>query len=137
MAWLTPRDVAALQQCTLAIHALQGPTTFPRRMLAALQHVVPVEYASYTEVNLRTAWATPVLEPAVDLRPASDRSFATSLHEHPLMASHRRTHDGRALKRSDVVTRRWFQRLALYHEHSRPMGVEYHMACTLPAPPHG
>lgn len=105
MARLTQRDLASLQQCTLDIHTLRDSAAFPSRVLAALQRVVPVEYASYMEINLRTARGTPVLEPAVDLWPESDRIFASYIHEHPLITYHRRTHGGRAVKVSDFLTR--------------------------------
>jgi DNA-binding CsgD family transcriptional regulator len=60
-------------------------------------------------------------------------AFARYGAENPLVQYHMRTHDGRATRFSDVVTRRELHRLELYRQVYRPLGVEYQIAFTLPS----
>jgi DNA-binding CsgD family transcriptional regulator len=65
--------------------------------------------------------------------PEIHEAFARYGAQNPLVERYLRTRDGRAVRLSDVVTRRDLHRLDLYREVYRPLGVEYQMAFTLPS----
>jgi DNA-binding CsgD family transcriptional regulator len=61
------------------------------------------------------------------------RAFARYGAQNPLVAYYLKTGDGRAVRFSDVITRRELHRLELYREVYAPLGVEYQIAFTLPS----
>ncbi len=76
-----------------------------------------------------------MLDPADAWSDERARDFLRLAPQHPLIAHYARTHDPRTLKISDLMDRRSFRRTELYRDVYGPMGVEYQMAVTLPAPP--
>jgi hypothetical protein len=62
--------------------------------------------------------------------------FAKYALQNPLVDYYMRTMDGRALRFSDLLTRRELHRLDLYREVYVPLGVEYQIAFTLPSASH-
>ena len=135
MTRLTRRDFTSLNECTRDLYAHLDVQTLSRHILAVLRRVVPAEYVSYNEVDLHTSRAMVAVElSTVSFLPEEEHTFASYLHEHPLIDYHRRTRDGWAVKLSDFLTPDQFHRLALYNEVYRRRRVEFQMAITLPAP---
>jgi DNA-binding CsgD family transcriptional regulator len=101
-------------------------------LLRALREAVPAEWCALNELPADLPRTISITEPAVprDFHVA----FARYASENPLVEYYLRTHDGRATRFSDVLTRRKLHRLDLYREVYRPLGVEYQIAFTLPSP---
>lgn len=72
-----------------------------------------------------------ITEPAASAE--MHRAFARYGAQNPLVAYYLKTGDGRAVRFSDLVTRRELHRLELYREVYAPLGVEYQVAFTLPS----
>jgi DNA-binding CsgD family transcriptional regulator len=107
---------------------------FRQHVLRGLPRLVDSTITSYNDLS---ADGDPLLllDPDDAWSPQRARDFLRLAPEHPLIAHYARTHDPRALKISDLMDRRSFRRTALYRDVYGPMGVEYQMAVTLPAPP--
>ena len=100
-------------------------------LLRALREAVPAEWCALNEVPADLPRTISITEPAV---PAQMHvAFARHGPENPLVEYYMQTHDGRATRFSDLVTRRELHRLNLYREVYRPLGVEYQIAFTLPS----
>ncbi len=100
-------------------------------LLRALREVVPAEWCALNELPAELPHTVSISEPEA---PAEmHAAFARYGQENPLVQYFLRTHEGRATRFSDVVTRSELHALDLYREVYRPMGVEYQIAFTLPS----
>lgn len=100
-------------------------------LLPALLEAVPAEWCAINELPADLPHTVSVSEPAA---PAEiHAAFARYGAENPLVEYYLRTHDGRAMRFSDLITRRDLHRMDLYREVYRPLGVEYQIAFTLPS----
>ena len=136
MERLTQRDFRAVLEFLLRSYAVCDFPRFSAHVVSTLPLVVPSDITTYNEVHPRKNRVTMVTDPpgALDF-PDSLRIFERHMGDHPLIARHQRTGDGRAFKISDFLTRSRFHRLALYNEYYRRVDVEHQIAFTLPAPP--
>lgn len=100
-------------------------------LLRALRRTIPAEWSALNELPADLPRTISITEPAVPRE--MHVAFARYGQENPLVRHHRETHDGRATRFSDVVTRRELHRLDVYREVYRPLGVEYQIAFTLPS----
>ena len=100
-------------------------------LLRALREAVPAEWCALNELPADLPRTVSLTEPPVP--PEIHEAFARHGHQNPLVERYLATRDGRAIRLSDVVTRRQLHRLDLYREVYRPLGVEYQMAFTLPS----
>ena len=100
-------------------------------LLSALREVVPAEWCAINELPADLPHTISVSDPVA---PAEiHAAFARYGVENPLVEYYLRTHDGRAMRFSDLVTRRELHRMNIYREVYRPLGVEYQIAFTLPS----
>jgi hypothetical protein len=101
-------------------------------MLRALREAVPAEWCALNELPADLPHTISLTEPEVprELHVA----FARYGLQNPLAAYYLGTMDGRAMRFSDLLTRRELHRLDLYREVYRPLGVEYQIAFTSPPP---
>lgn len=100
-------------------------------LLRALREVIPAEWCALNEVPADLPHTISITEPPAP--PHMHLAFARYGHENPLVQYSMQTRDGRAMRFSDLVTRRELHRLALYREVYRPLRVEYQIAITLPS----
>jgi DNA-binding CsgD family transcriptional regulator len=103
-------------------------------MLRALREAVPAQWCALNELPADLPHTISLTEPEVprELHVA----FARYALQNPLAAYYLGTMDGRAMRFSDLLTRRELHKLDLYHEVYRPLGVEYQIAFTLPSSAH-
>lgn len=102
-------------------------------LLRALREAVPAEWCALNELPADLPRTISITEPQVPME--VHVAFARYGSENPLVQYYLRTREGRAMRFSDLVTRRELHRLDLYREVYRPLGVEYQIAFTLPASP--
>jgi DNA-binding CsgD family transcriptional regulator len=100
-------------------------------LLRALRQTIPAEWSALNELPADLPHTISITAPPAP--PEMHVAFARYGPENPLVRYHMETHDGRATRFSDVVTRRELHRLDLYREVYRPLGVEYQIAFTLPS----
>lgn len=62
---------------------------------------------------------------------AAERTWERRSHEHAILQHFLRTGDGRAVRFTDFVTQRQFQRTGLYNEFFRPLGLCHQLAFML------
>jgi len=102
-------------------------------LLRSLREAIPADWCALNELPADLPRTISITDPPV---PAELHvAFARYGSENPLVERYLQTHDGRATRFSDVVTRRRLHQLALYREVYRALGVEYQIAFTLPASP--
>jgi DNA-binding CsgD family transcriptional regulator len=106
---------------------------FRHELLPALRRAVPCDWASLNDIgpDPETLVIVAEPEPPAEVVPV----FARLAHENPLVAYYASTRDGRALRFSDLVTRRQLHALAIYKQVYRRLGVEFQIAFNLPHTP--
>jgi DNA-binding CsgD family transcriptional regulator len=110
---------------------------FPARVVKVAASIVPADSCSYNHFDgpRLLAWhAEPV---SIGAFPGSEQLFRQHLPEHPVLACHLVTGDGRALRISDFLSDRQFRSLGLYCDFYRAAEVNYQLAITVPAPDGG
>jgi DNA-binding CsgD family transcriptional regulator len=126
---------AALERRTLAligeVMGLLDLEELCDGLLRALREAIPAEWCALNELPADLPRTVSITEPPVPAR--MHAAFARLGAENPLVAYYMQTRDGRAMRFSDVVTRRELHRLDIYREVYRPLGVEYQIAFTLPS----
>ncbi len=102
-----------------------------RGLLWALREAVPAEWCALNELPADLPHTVSITEPEVP--PEMHVAFARYGGQNPVVEYYLKTGDGRAMRFSDLITRRELHRLALYREVYRPLGVEYQIAFALPS----
>src|SRR5687767_3473911 len=105
-----------------------------RRLPNAITAVVPADVTAYFEIDRRAGTRTFITYPHDGVTTADEQAFARVMHQSPLFRAYRRG-QGAAVKNSDFLTRQQFQRLALYNEFFRPVGLDHQMVKGLPGRP--
>jgi DNA-binding CsgD family transcriptional regulator len=105
-----------------------------RGMLRALREAVPADWCALNQLPADLPHTISLAEPEVPRK--LHVVFAKYALQNPLVDYYMRTMDGRALRFSDLLTRRELHRLDLYREVYVPLGVEYQIAFTLPSASH-
>jgi DNA-binding CsgD family transcriptional regulator len=107
---------------------------FPARVVNVAARLVPADSCSYNHFDgpRLLAWhAEPV---SIGEFPGGEQQFRQHLPEHPVLACHLVTGNGRALRISDFLSDRQFRSLGLYCDFYRAAEVNYQLAITVPAP---
>lgn len=104
-------------------------------VLAGLRSLIPADAVAYNEINTRDCGACAVVDPPEAMFAGSEEVLARYGAQNPLLAHAIEQPHTRALKVSDFVARRAFRRTEIYNYLFRPVGLEYQMACGLPASP--
>jgi DNA-binding CsgD family transcriptional regulator len=133
MERLTQRDLRTLLPFLADLYVLRDLPAFHTNLLATLPQVVPTELTAYTEFDAHTQRLTGTMFPAPTEFAAIGPAFVRHIREHPLFAAYRQGR-GSAVKISDFLTQRQFQRTGLYNEVYRQLGMTHQMAKGLPAP---
>lgn len=130
---LTGEDVRAVLELVGEANDAQSLDEFRAFLLPGLRRIVPAEFASYNEILDGGEVLAAIGEPM----PPSEFMAAWSEHAltNPLIAMYTRTRDGRPYRFSDVVTQAELERLPVYTEFFRHIGVRFQIAFTLPSPP--
>lgn len=100
-------------------------------LLVALRDAVPAEWCALNELPADLPRTVSLTDPV--LPQEAHEAFARYGLENPLARRYLSTREGRALRFSDVVTRRELHRLELYQQVYKPLGIEYQMAFMLPS----
>ncbi|HVW46187.1 MAG TPA: LuxR C-terminal-related transcriptional regulator [Solirubrobacterales bacterium] len=102
-------------------------------LLTAIQHNLPSDFVSLNDIGPDTDRIIAVVTP--ELSEPMYRRWGEYAFQNPLLQRYLETHDGRAYRFSDVVTREQYHALELYRYFYGPLGIEHQMAFILPATP--
>jgi DNA-binding CsgD family transcriptional regulator len=125
-----PRDDHRLLELIGDTQGLVEIDEFRHELVHALRRAVPADWVSLDDVGPAGDTITVIIDPPID--PAQHSTFARHAHQNPLVEHYNETHDGRALRISDVVTQDEFQAREIYTVFYEPIGVEHQLAFTLP-----
>lgn len=111
---------------------LNDPEAFAGLALPGLARLIGCDSLSFTVVGAEPGRVSVTRYPDGTSPPGSTAAFAAYVHEHPLVNYYRETGDAHPVMISDFLSHRDFQRLNLYGEYFRWIGVEYQMGFGLP-----
>ncbi|HEY2716229.1 MAG TPA: helix-turn-helix transcriptional regulator [Solirubrobacterales bacterium] len=131
MSELRERDFRAALDFVGEVHDAQNREEFRAILLPGYRDLVPALHVSYNEIVDGAQVAAAIVEP--DLPEWSVPAWERYAGENPLLQHYLRTRDGRALRFSDVISRRQLRGLPLYQHFYRPLGVEHQIAFILPS----
>ncbi len=131
MSELRESDFRAALDFVGEVHDAQDRDEFRTILLAGYRNLVPAFHVSYNEIAGGGRVSTALVEPALPgwAIPVWERHAG----ENPLLQRYLRTRDGRALRFSDVISRRQLHSLPLYQQFYEPLGVEHQVAFILPS----
>ncbi|HEX6447868.1 MAG TPA: LuxR C-terminal-related transcriptional regulator [Trebonia sp.] len=107
---------------------------YPARVVNVVTRLVSADSCSYNQFDGPKILAWHVEPAGTGMFPGSEESFRQRLPEHPVLAYHLVTGNGRALRISDFLSDRQFRSLGLYCDFYRPAEVNYQLAITARAP---
>lgn len=126
---------AALEKRVLSLigelMALLDLDEFCAGLLRELREVVPADFSALNEVPGDRADAVLLTVPEVPA--VIHQAFARYGTQNPIAGHFLRTGDGRAIRISDLATRRQLHELDIYRHIYARLGVEYQIAFTLPS----
>lgn len=102
-------------------------------LLEAIERLVPADIASWNEVDPVARRAVVVARPVQPTRRELGRWQELS-HQNPCLMHALHSGDGSARRISDFLSREALHELELYRAVYRPLGIEYQVSLTLPAP---
>jgi DNA-binding CsgD family transcriptional regulator len=118
-----------------ALAAARHPDEFSRTAVTAIAALIPSDVVTINEVDPESGRTVYLAEPASFTPPnESDDLLATLADQHPLIHHFMTTGDGSAHRISDFWSQDEYHASSIYRLLYQPMGVEYQMAVTLPAP---
>ena len=126
MTRLNHNDVSRLLDAVRQVHAHADFATLPRLMVDLQSQLVPNELSSFTLMDKREQRAE-VVQDTLDLA-ALEKSrpqFMAHYHEHPIVQHSLKTKDLQALKITDFLTQREFERTGYFNEFSRQLDIRY------------
>jgi DNA-binding CsgD family transcriptional regulator len=99
-------------------------------LLQALKRAVPSDWVSLNDIGPDPESISVIMDPPAE--PELVEEFSRLAHQNPLIEHYNATHDGRALRISDVVSQEEFHSREIYQRVYQVLGVEYQIAFTLP-----
>lgn len=136
MSRLSSSDYALLLDCIREMHSLSDlPALRLWLVETALPRLLPADWFSYNEVDLRTPSTTVLMRPDDATALGYLAKWTAYAHEHPLIANGPEQGDLRVRKISDFLTQPAYHRLGLYQEVYRHLGVEYQIAASVSGGP--
>jgi DNA-binding CsgD family transcriptional regulator len=133
VAELLERDFRAALDFVGEVHDAQDLEEFRAIVLPGYRHLVPALHVSYNEIVDGDRVAAAIVEP--ELPDWAVAAWERHAGENPLLQRYLRTRDGRALRFSDVLSRKELRGLSLYRDFYRPLEVEHQIAFILPSTP--
>lgn len=127
-------DLAALVGLLASAVAVPTPAEFRTVVLENLRRLIPCELAVYNEISLADGSVRLVTDPPLPAEHPALRAFASYMHQHPVMAAHRRGEVGAAAI-SDFLTEAQLHRLPLYREVYRKFGIADQLSVALDVTP--
>lgn len=116
-----------------AVSLAESLDDFGASVLVELDKVVPSDLLSFNEVDPIHHRARVVAHPPVGPIPELD-AWRRWSHQHPVLMHMLRTGDGSARRISDFIDQEQLHGLELYRLVYAPLGVEYQLSVSLPAP---
>jgi DNA-binding CsgD family transcriptional regulator len=110
---LPDRDLRRALDFLRECYAFRDVDGFLAHLIAAIPSLVPSDFTSYTAFTPRKL-VTRVSRPSEPVSLETDRLFEQTMHQNPVVAYHRRTSNGQAVKITDFITQRQFRRTAHY-----------------------
>lgn len=126
------RDIEASLHYLRELYAQQDLDGFKQHVLTTISDLVPSEFTTYNELDLRTSKNVWRWEPIPSDFAELTEIFALYMGENPCVAYYRRTGDGRATKISDFLTHRELRKLGYYNEYLRRVGLDHRISIALP-----
>lgn len=123
-----PHSTSSAKSTTPKTATSSVPSSWP-----GYRALVPALHVSYNEIEGDGRVAAAIVEP--ELPAWSVPVWERYAGENPLLQRYLRTRDGRALRFSDVYSRRQLRELPLYRHFYEPLGVEHQIAFILPSTP--
>lgn len=129
---LRQRDLESFLTYLRELYVRRDLAGFKRHLLTTITEMIPSEFTTYNELDLRTSVNAWEWEPAPPDPAELAEIFAAYMEENPCVAFFRRSGDGRATKISDFLTQRELRKLGYYSEYLRRVGMDHRMSVVLP-----
>jgi DNA-binding CsgD family transcriptional regulator len=128
-------DFEAVLGVVRSVAAARDPDEFSRVVIKRVADLIPSDVVTINEVDPAAGRTVFLAEPASFPGPPNGGEILAALaDQHPLIHHFLSTGDGSAHRISDFWSQNKYHASPIYQHLYQPMGVEYQMAVTLPAP---
>jgi DNA-binding CsgD family transcriptional regulator len=135
MVRLENGDFEAVLGVVRSVAAARDPDEFSRVVIARVADLITSDVVTINEVDPAAGRTVFLAEPASFPGPPNGGEILAALaDQHPLIHHFLATGDGSAHRISDFWSQNRYHASPIYQHLYQPMGVEYQMAVTLPAP---
>lgn len=127
---ISERSIGRLLTLLPALYASKSLNEFPQHALGWIRGLIDADTVAFNVVDVARREVAIEMDPTPTKFRTLDFEMAAgaSIDEHPLIAQFQRTHESRAMRLSDFVTRRQLHRRRIYQETLRPLRIEYLLA---------
>ncbi len=134
MAGLRAADLRTAVDVVAELGETDDFQAFGLGVVAGLQRLIPADAVAYNRIDLRAGSTVVVVDPPETMFAEGKEALLRYGTQNPLVAHAIREPHTQALRISDFIGRREFHRTDIYNTLFRPLGLDYQMACGLPAP---
>ena len=128
---LSSNDLRTLVSAIEDLHADFDLPTLPERALSAASKVIAADSIAFTGIRYNGEYAGIGWENSGTISPEDIEIFAQYMHENPLFAAYIVERRSEALKITDLIAPKKFQRTAIYNEFYRRVGVRNQLVAPL------
>lgn len=129
------RELRHILELVVSLQEVARPEVQARRVLDGVRRLVTCDVAAYNEVGQQGVLV--ITDPPDAASRAEVDALVRHRDVHPLIAYHRRVGHGRAVRISDLVSRREWHRNLIFQDVFRPQGLEHQVAMALTQEPGG
>lgn len=133
MKYIAYKDVQALLESVRILHSDISQKTLPERMIAAVGNIINTEIVAFDGFGGDDQFTTTAWNDRPELyTPENLDIFREFVHQHPLIPVVIGGKLQNAIKMTDYITQAEFEKLELYNEYFRLIGVRRQMGMALP-----
>ncbi|MCW2522198.1 MAG: hypothetical protein JWO63_533 [Frankiales bacterium] len=135
MTALRESDYRLVLDALRSVDRADGPDDFAVAAMSAVRRLVPCEVVSFNEVDPVSGRLAYLTDPSdFPAPPGGPEILARLSQQNPLIEHVQRTGDGSARRSSDCCSLAEFRSREVYQRLYGPMGIDYQLSITLPAP---
>src|SRR5947207_12608175 len=132
MSHLSHRDLSLLMRVLPELYAAKPLASFPELVLSLVARLIAADRVAYSTLDFQSGGMTTISRPHDPDLPKYLPAYMAYSHELPGYERYSQSGEVPATRNSDAISQREFERLTIFNEFHRPLGIRYQLGCSLP-----